>query len=182
MFVFTFLYFTRRRPLFFHRGSLFKKTQHVSRKDLQLTASRKYSSLTSIEGLPVSCVCICDVTKGCTRRILSARCIKKKLKNKKEEEEEKGVISPHFSQLTHWMCLWLKTVVNQVSIFRIRWDGGAVPSDTNQSVPPQLQHPPVAVALNGDRVFSQIVIFRFHVVPSQRVPEARGGFDRSGFS
>lgn len=65
-------------------------------------------------------------------------------------------------------------------------EGGAVPSDTfvkgKQSVPPQLQHPPVAVALNGDRAFSQIVIVRFHSVPSQRVPEARGGFDRPGFS
>lgn len=63
---------------------------------------------------------------------------------------------------------------------------GPVPSDTfvegKQSVPPQLQHAPVAVALNGDRAFSQIVIFRFHSVPSQRVPEARGGFDQSGFS
>lgn len=64
----------------------------------------------------------------------------------------------------------------QVKYFQNGEGGGGGRSDTfmkrKQGVPPQLQHPLVSVALNGDRAFSQIGIFRFHAVPSQRLPEA----------
>lgn len=111
----------------FSTAAAFSKNPTHLQEDLQPTASRnKYSSLAGVEGLlPVSCVCICDVTKGCTRHILSARCVKKN-KIKKRGSGRKRCNFPHISQLTHWMCLWLKTVVNQVSIFRIRGVGGSI--------------------------------------------------------